>query len=113
MVSTCSIHRLHSLRVHFWHSDIGLLFQHHDSDKKRSTSRYGSTSRRAVIASRASSAGEANDIPKNRRLSTGSRIHNPAERIQLAMEAKTGRTATRGSRDDHPLRSFELLNIKK
>ncbi|KAG8486873.1 hypothetical protein CXB51_020385 [Gossypium anomalum] len=86
---------------------------HHDSDKRRSASRYGSTSRRAVIASRASSAGEANDIPKNRRLSTGSRIHNPAERIQLAIEAKTGRTAARGSHDDHPLRSFELLNIKK
>ncbi|KAL4341129.1 hypothetical protein GQ457_08G020960 [Hibiscus cannabinus] len=87
-------------------------FQHHDSDKKRSTSRYGSTSRRAVIASRASSAGEINDIPQNRRLSTGGRITN-TQRVQLAVEAKAARTAAfKGSRDD-PLRSFQFLSLKK
>ncbi|KAK8541547.1 hypothetical protein V6N13_137842 [Hibiscus sabdariffa] len=86
---------------------------HHDSDRKRSTSRYGSTSRKAVIASRASSAGEVHDVPQHRLLSTGGRISN-TQRVQLAVEAKAARTAAgRGSRDDDLLRSFELLALKR
>ncbi|KAE8685044.1 Casein kinase I isoform epsilon [Hibiscus syriacus] len=88
-------------------------FAHHYSDKKRSSTRYGSTSRRAVIASRASSAGELNDIPQNRRQPTGGRIPN-TQRVHLAVEAKAARfTAGRGSSDDDLLRSFKLLALKK
>ncbi|MBA0686277.1 hypothetical protein Goari_013886 [Gossypium aridum] len=87
---------------------------HPDSGKRRSSSRYGSTSRRAVVTSRPSSSGEPNDIPQNRLSSTGGRL-STTQRIQHALEAKTSSRATtvRGSRDDHPLRSFELLSIRK
>ncbi|XVF21555.1 hypothetical protein REPUB_Repub12eG0099800 [Reevesia pubescens] len=87
---------------------------HPDSDKKRSSSRYGSTSRRAVVTSRPTSSGEANDVPQNRLVSSGGRM-STTQRIQLALEAKTSSRATpvRGSRDDHPLRNFELLSIRK
>ncbi|XVF72030.1 hypothetical protein PTKIN_Ptkin12aG0088600 [Pterospermum kingtungense] len=87
---------------------------HPDSDKRRSSSRYGSTSRRAVVTSRPSASGEPNDIPQNRLASSGSRLSTP-QRIQLAFEAKTSSRATpvKGSRDDHPLRSFEFLSIRK
>ncbi|EOX94394.1 Protein kinase domain - like 10 [Theobroma cacao] len=87
---------------------------HPDSDKRRSSSRYGSTSRRAVAASRPSSSGEPSDIQQNRLVSSGGRM-STTQRIQLAFEAKTSSRAApvRGSRDDHPLRSFELLSIRK
>ncbi|EOX94395.1 Casein kinase I isoform 2 [Theobroma cacao] len=88
--------------------------RHPDSDKRRSSSRYGSTSRRAVAASRPSSSGEPSDIQQNRLVSSGGRM-STTQRIQLAFEAKTSSRAApvRGSRDDHPLRSFELLSIRK
>ncbi|KAE8664863.1 hypothetical protein F3Y22_tig00112738pilonHSYRG00698 [Hibiscus syriacus] len=96
--------------------DIGLRVgialledKHQDTDKKRSTSRYGRTARRAVIVSRASSASEVDDILQNRRLPTSGRILN-TQRVQLAIEANA---ALRGSRYDSPIRSFELLNLKK
>ncbi|KAL4377413.1 hypothetical protein GQ457_02G004000 [Hibiscus cannabinus] len=87
-----------------------------DSDKRRSSSRYGSTSRKAVVASRPSSSGEPNDVSHNRQVSGGSRVSS-TQRVQLAFESKTASRAAvvRGSRDDnpHPLRSFELLSIRK
>ncbi|XP_022758455.1 casein kinase 1-like protein 9 [Durio zibethinus] len=84
-----------------------------DSDKRRSSSRYGSTSRRAV-AGIPNSSGEPNDALQNRLVPSGGRV-STTQRIQLAVESKTSSRAApvRGSRDDHPLRSFELLSIRK
>ncbi|KAE8685347.1 Casein kinase I isoform epsilon [Hibiscus syriacus] len=86
------------------------------SEKRRSSSRYGSISRKAVVASRPSSSSEHNDISQNRQVSSAGRA-STAQRPQLAFESKTSSraAAVRSSRDDHPhpLRSFELLSIKK
>ncbi|XVF81013.1 hypothetical protein PTKIN_Ptkin15bG0122200 [Pterospermum kingtungense] len=85
---------------------------HPDSDKKRSSSRYGSTSRRAAVGSRPS-PDEPNDATQNRLVSSGGRM-STTQRIQLPFEAKTSSRAAPGrSRDDHPLRNFELLSIRK
>ncbi|PPS01215.1 hypothetical protein GOBAR_AA19446 [Gossypium barbadense] len=120
-VEALSKRNISSTSPHLDHSrhktvDDGALSKHAlpDSDKRRSSSRYGSTSRRAVVASRPSSSVEANDAPQNRLASGGGRM-STTQRIQLAFESKTSSRATpgRGSRDDHPLRSFELLSIKK
>ncbi|MFQ6620579.1 hypothetical protein Gotur_000919 [Gossypium turneri] len=84
-----------------------------DSDKRYSSSRYGSTSRKAVVTSRPGSSSEPNDIPQNRQVSSSSRM-STTQRL-LAFESKTSnRSATvKGSRDNHPLRSFELLSLRK
>ncbi|KAG8489026.1 hypothetical protein CXB51_017118 [Gossypium anomalum] len=120
-VEAFSKRNISSTSPHLDHSrhktvDDGALSKHAlpDSDKRRSSSRYGSTSRRAVVASRPSSSIEANDAPQNRLASSGGRM-STTQRIQLAFESKTSSRATpvRGSRDDHPLRSFELLSIRK
>ncbi|PPD91652.1 hypothetical protein GOBAR_DD11407 [Gossypium barbadense] len=86
---------------------------HPDSDKRCSSSRYGSTSRKAVVTSRPGSSSEPNDIPQNRQVSSSSRM-STTPRL-LAFESKTSnRSATvKGSRDNHPLRSFELLSLRK
>ncbi|XP_039046238.1 casein kinase 1-like protein 6 [Hibiscus syriacus] len=83
-------------------------------EKRRSSSRYGSTSRRAVVASRPSSSVEANDVLQNR-LALSSGFMSTPQRIQIAFESKKSNRATpvRGSHDDHPLQSFELLSIRK
>ncbi|KAJ7972628.1 putative Casein kinase [Quillaja saponaria] len=86
---------------------------HHDAEKVRSSSRYGSTSRRAVISSKPSSSGEHSEGRAGRLVSSGGRP-STTHRIQPGYEAKQSsftRTA-RGNRDD-PLRSFELLSIRK
>ncbi|TYI74048.1 hypothetical protein E1A91_D07G173000v1 [Gossypium mustelinum] len=120
-VEAFSKRNISSTSPHLDHSrhktvDDGALSKHAlpDSDKRRSSSRYGSTSRRAVVASRPSSSVEANDASQNRLTSSGGRM-STTQRIQLAFESKTSSRATpvRGSRDDHPLRSFELLSIRK
>ncbi|KAH1129783.1 hypothetical protein J1N35_001161 [Gossypium stocksii] len=120
-VEAFSKRNISSTSPHLDHSrhktvDDGALSKHAlpDSDKRHSSSRYGSTSRRAVVASRPSSSVEANDAPQNRLASSGGRM-STTQRIQLAFESKTSSRATpvRGSRDDHPLRSFELLSIRK
>ncbi|EOY12211.1 Uncharacterized protein TCM_030781 [Theobroma cacao] len=50
------------------------------ADKRRNSSRYGSTSRRAVAASRhASSSGEPSDIQQNRLVSSGGRMSTTQE----------------------------------
>ncbi|KAH1128885.1 hypothetical protein J1N35_000263 [Gossypium stocksii] len=86
---------------------------HPDSDKRCSSSRYGSTSRKAVVTSRPGSSSEPNDIPQNRQVPSSSRM-STTQRL-LAFESKTSnRSATvKGSRDNHPLRSFELLSLRK
>ncbi|GAV66554.1 Pkinase domain-containing protein [Cephalotus follicularis] len=86
-----------------------------DSEKGRSSSRYGSASRRAVISStRPSSSGEPSEGRSSRLLSNGGRVSN-TQRIQPGYDSKTSFTRTttaRGTGDD-PLRSFELLSIRK
>ncbi|XP_022727698.1 casein kinase 1-like protein 6 [Durio zibethinus] len=112
-VSSASPRRNHSR--HKTAEDITLSNHvHPDSDKRCSSSRYGSTSRRAVAASRPSSSGEPNDVTQNRLVSSGGRM-STTQRIQLAFEAKTSTRANpvRGNHDDHPLGNFELLSIKK
>ncbi|KHG20826.1 hypothetical protein F383_06417 [Gossypium arboreum] len=86
---------------------------HPDSDKRYSSSRYGSTSRKAVVTSRPGSSSEPHDILQNRQVSSSSRM-STTQRL-LAFESKTSnRSATvKGSRDNHPLRSFELLSLRK
>ncbi|KGN57891.1 casein kinase 1-like protein 6 isoform X1 [Cucumis sativus] len=88
---------------------------HHDSDRGRgSSSRYGSSSRRAIITnSKPTSSG---DHSEGRRVvaSTG-RPSTTTQRLHSSYETKPSsfvRTSTRGGRDD-PLRSFELLSIRK
>ncbi|KAK8557632.1 hypothetical protein V6N12_009861 [Hibiscus sabdariffa] len=85
-----------------------------EPDKRRSSSGYGSTSRRAVVASRPSSFVKVDDVPQNRLASSSGRM-STTQGIQLAFESKTSSRATaiRGNRDDHPLRSFELQSIRK
>ncbi|XP_039032586.1 casein kinase 1-like protein 9 [Hibiscus syriacus] len=87
---------------------------HPDTGKRRSSSRHGSISRRAIATNRPSSSGEPNDVPQNRIPSSSGRV-STTQRIQHTLEAKPSSRATsvRGSRDDHPLRSFELLSIRK
>ncbi|TYH63251.1 hypothetical protein ES332_D07G178200v1 [Gossypium tomentosum] len=72
-VEAFSKRNISSTSPHLDHSrhktvDDGALSKHAlpDSDKRRSSSRYGSTSRRAVVASRPSSSVEANDASQNR-----------------------------------------------
>ncbi|KAE8686104.1 Casein kinase I isoform delta [Hibiscus syriacus] len=114
-VSSTSPHRDHSRHK----TAEGATLSKHvqpDSEKRRSSSRYGSTSRKAVVASRPSSSGEHNDISQNRQVSSAGRL-STAQRSQVAFESKTSSraAAVRGIRDDHPhpLRSFELLSIRK
>ncbi|XP_041005889.1 casein kinase 1-like protein 6 [Juglans microcarpa x Juglans regia] len=87
---------------------------HFDSDKGRS-SRYGSSSRKAVISSgMPGSSGEYSEGRAGRLVAGGGRS-STTHRIQPGYESKTSHTrtaATRGTRDD-PLRRFELLSIRK
>ncbi|KAJ9696966.1 hypothetical protein PVL29_008949 [Vitis rotundifolia] len=86
-----------------------------DSERGR-TSRNGSTSKRALISSsRPSSSGEPSEGRSSRLVSSSSRM-STAHRTQPGFESKsssfTRTAATKGTRDD-PLRSFELLSIRK
>ncbi|WRX28693.1 hypothetical protein QQP08_021180 [Theobroma cacao] len=82
--------------------------------KVRNSSRYGSSSRRAVAASRhASSSGEPSDIQQNRLVSGGGHM-STTQRIQLAFEARTSSRAAsvrRSRDDDHPLRSMSCSRL--
>lgn len=90
---------------------------YHDQEKGRSSARYGSSSRRPIISSstRPSSSGDHTDSRTGRLTSSSSRP-STAQRIQPVYETKqptyTRSGSTRGNRDD-PLRSFELLSIRK
>ncbi|KAI5348079.1 PREDICTED: casein kinase [Prunus dulcis] len=84
-----------------------------DSERARSSSRNGSTSKRPVISnSRPSSSGEPSENRSSRLVSSSGRL-STAQRIQPGYDSKTSFTrpaAARGGRDD-TLRSFELLSI--
>ncbi|CAI8614354.1 unnamed protein product [Vicia faba] len=90
---------------------------HHDQDKGRNSGRYGSSSRRPIISStsKPSSSGDHTDSRTGRLTSSGSRP-STAHRTQPMYETKqptyTRPGSSRGNRDD-PLRSFELLSIRK
>ncbi|CAK9323555.1 unnamed protein product [Citrullus colocynthis] len=88
---------------------------HPDNDRGRgSSSRYGSSSRRAVITnSKPSSSG---DHSEGRRLVASTGRPSTTQRLHSSYETKptsfVRTSTTRGGRDD-PLRSFELLSIRK
>ncbi|XP_042974330.1 casein kinase 1-like protein 6 isoform X1 [Carya illinoinensis] len=86
---------------------------HLDSDK--GLSRYGSSSRKAVLSSdKPSSSGEHSEGRAGRSVPRGGRP-STTQRIQHGYESKPSYTRTvaaRGNRND-PLRSFELLSIRK
>ncbi|XP_050218798.1 casein kinase 1-like protein 10 [Mercurialis annua] len=87
---------------------------HLDSDRPQSSSRNGSTSKRAVISSiRPSSSGEPIESRSSRLLSSSGRL-STTYRVQPGFESKsssfTRSAATRGGRDD-AMRSFEFLSI--
>ncbi|KAJ4844043.1 Casein kinase 1-like protein 6 [Turnera subulata] len=87
-----------------------------EPEKGRSSSRYGSNTRKAVITNgRPSSSGEPSDNRNTSRIvSSGARLSS-AQRVQPGYEPKTSQTraaATRGTRED-TFRSFEFLSIRK
>ncbi|KAE9621894.1 hypothetical protein Lal_00032959 [Lupinus albus] len=93
------------------HKDV-----HDVQEKGYSSSRYGSSSRRAIASSaRPSSSGDHTDSRTGRVTSNASRP-SAAPRTQPVYETKqasfTRSGSKRGNRDD-PLRSFELLSIRK
>ncbi|MCL7033576.1 hypothetical protein MKW94_008520 [Papaver nudicaule] len=86
-----------------------------DSEKLRTSSRNGSSSRRAIASSsRPTSSGEPSESRSSRIVSGSNRLSTAQRMIQPGLESKStslSRTAgSRGNRDDH-LRSFELLSI--
>lgn len=87
--------------------------QQPDSERGRSSSRNGSTSKRPVISSsRPSSSAEPGENRSSRLISGSGRL-STTQRVQPGIEPKTSFTRTaaaRGGRDD-ALRSFELLSI--
>ncbi|KAK7245350.1 hypothetical protein RIF29_40190 [Crotalaria pallida] len=92
---------------------------YHDQEKGRSSSRYGSSSRRAIASSaRPSSSGDLTDSRTGRLTSSVSRP-SAAQRIQPVYETTKQASFTRagsirGNREDTTtLRSLELLSIRK
>lgn len=89
--------------------------QQPDSDRARSSTRNGSSSKRPMISSsRPSSSGEPSEGRSSRLVSSSSRLSS-TQRVQPGFESKSSFTraataGTRGSRDD-TLKSFELLSI--
>ncbi|KAF3436130.1 hypothetical protein FNV43_RR23222 [Rhamnella rubrinervis] len=80
-----------------------------DSERGRNSTRYGSTSRKAVVSNnRPSSSGEQNE-GRLARLSSSNGRPSPVQRIQPPF-ART--PAARGATRDDPLRSFEFLSIR-
>ncbi|XP_021660934.2 casein kinase 1-like protein 6 isoform X1 [Hevea brasiliensis] len=86
-----------------------------EPEKGRSSSRYGSNTRKAVISnSRPSSSGEPSEGRPSRLLSSGGRLTS-SQRIQPGYESKSSTRAvasSKGTRED-TFRSFELLSIRK
>lgn len=120
----CHLPKMWSVPVSLLFSLCSWLLEHHllyiacslqqaDSERPRSSSRNGSTSKRPVIpSSRPSSSGEPSEIRSSRLIASSSRL-STTQRIQPGLESKTSFTrasGTRGGRDD-TLRSFELLSI--
>ncbi|KAJ6306472.1 hypothetical protein OIU78_021731 [Salix suchowensis] len=86
-----------------------------EPEKGRSSSRYGSTSRKAIVSnSRPSSSGEPSEGRSGRLLSSGSRLTS-TQRIQPGYEIKSSQTraaGARGTRED-TFRSFDFLSLRK
>ncbi|XP_065873801.1 casein kinase 1-like protein 6 [Euphorbia lathyris] len=88
--------------------------QQPEVEKGRSSSRYGSTTRKAVVSSsRPSSSGEPSEGRSSRLLSSSGRLTS-SQRIQPGNEPKSSHTrgATKSTRED-AFRSFELLSLRK
>ena len=90
------------------------LLQQPDSERARSSSRNGSTSKRPVVSSsRPSPSGEPSENRSSRLVSSNGRL-STTQRVQPGFESKsssfTRTAATRGGRDD-TFRSFDLLTI--
>lgn len=91
-------------------------FQQPETEKGRSSSRYGSNTRKAVVSSsRPSSSGEPSDSRSGRLLSGSGRLTS-SQRLQSGFEPKsssqTRAVTAKGSRED-TFRSFEFLTIRK
>ncbi|OAY34618.1 casein kinase 1-like protein 10 isoform X2 [Manihot esculenta] len=86
-----------------------------EPEKGRSSSRYGSNTRKAVISnSRPSSSGEPSESRSNRLLSSSGRLTS-SQRLQPGYDPKSSTRAvapSKGTRED-TFRSFELLAIRK
>ncbi|KAB5557584.1 hypothetical protein DKX38_008493 [Salix brachista] len=86
-----------------------------EPEKGRSSSRYGSNSRKAIVSnSRPSSSGEPSEGRSGRLLSSGSRLTS-TQRIQPGYEIKSSQTraaGARGTRED-TFRSFDFLSLRK
>lgn len=87
--------------------------QQADSERPRSSSRNGSSSKKPVLSSsRPSSSGEPSESRTSRLVLSSGRL-STTQRLQPGFESKTSlsrASATRGGRDD-TLRSFELLSL--
>lgn len=87
--------------------------QQANSERPRSSSRNGSSSKKPVLSSsRPSSSGEPSESRTSRLVLSSGRL-STTQRLQPGFESKTSlsrASATRGGRDD-TLRSFELLSL--
>jgi len=91
------------------------FLQQADSERPRSSSRHGSSSKRPVLSSsRPNSSGEPSESRSSRLLLSSSRL-STTQRTQPGLESKSSSfnnraSGARGGRDD-TLRSFELLSL--
>ncbi|KAK1284229.1 Casein kinase I isoform delta-like [Acorus calamus] len=114
--NTSGIHSDHSKHRPLEDVPTSSKEQVQDAERGRtSSSRNGSTSKRAVASSsRMSSSGEPSEqMARSSRLVSGGSRSSTAQRIHPGIESRStslSRTTIRGSRED-PLRSFELLSI--
>ncbi|PHU22645.1 Casein kinase I isoform epsilon [Capsicum chinense] len=97
-------------------NNMSIILQQADSERGRTTRNCSSSRRAAISSSRPSSSGEPTDSRASSRLVSSSGRLSGTHRIHSGVEPKPSlfsRTSlTKGSRDD-PLRSFELLSIRK
>lgn len=92
---------------------FSLPYQHHEQEKGRSSARYGSGPRRAIISSgKPSSSGDHTDSRTGRLTPSSGRPSTTRPLYESRQPTFTRNGSTRGNRDD-PLRSFELLSIRK
>ncbi|XP_030934318.1 casein kinase 1-like protein 6 [Quercus robur] len=99
---------------HRTHEDLSSSKEVHLDSSGHNSSRYGSTSRKAVVSSGRGSSGEHSEARAGRLVPNSGRP-STTQRIQSGYEPKSSHTrahTSRGTRDD-PLRSFELLSIRK
>ncbi|XP_028758314.1 casein kinase 1-like protein 10 [Neltuma alba] len=86
---------------------------HREQEKVHSSARYGSSSRKALISSnKPSSSADHSDTRTGRLTTSSSRPSTTRALYESKQPSFTRNTSSRGNRDD-PLRSFELLSIRK